>query len=108
MVLEAFDGDLNTLLTLIIPLVSALVGWGTNVLALHVRISRIRGGLHDALSFSPQPYSVPPPQMTFYPIEFIGIWKPYIGWQGIIPMKAREMTERACDLITERLLTVSL
>ena len=48
-----------------IPLVSALVGWFTNVLAL---------------------------KMTFYPIKFVGV-KPF-GWQGIIPAKARKIAEK--------------
>jgi len=44
--------------------------------------------------------------MTFYPLEFVGCWKPFLGWQGIIPSKAEDMTERAVDLITTKLLTV--
>jgi hypothetical protein len=28
--------------------------------------------------------------MTFYPLEFFGCCKPYIGWQGIVPSKAAE------------------
>jgi len=59
-----------------IPLSSALVGWGTNVLAL---------------------------KMTFYPVEFVGLKPPYLGWQGIIPAKAVSMAERTVDLITTRL-----
>jgi uncharacterized membrane protein YheB (UPF0754 family) len=62
---------------LTIPLVSALVGWFTNVLAL---------------------------KMTFYPINFIGV-KPF-GWQGIIPSKARKMAETAVDLWTTKLLDI--
>ncbi len=64
-------------LYLAIPISSALVGWGTNVLAL---------------------------KMTFYPIEFMGI-KP-IGWQGIIPSRASVMAGKAVDLLTQKLLTV--
>ena len=45
-------------------------------------------------------------QMTFYPLEFVGFCKPFFGWQGIIPSKAEDMTERAVDLITTKLLTV--
>ena len=59
----------------IIPFVSALVGWVTNVLAL---------------------------RMTFYPLEFKGI-PPYFGWQGIIPSKAGTMAGKAVDLITTNL-----
>jgi len=59
----------------IIPLISAFVGWITNVLAL---------------------------RMTFYPLEFKGI-PPYFGWQGIIPSKAASMAGKAVDLITKNL-----
>lgn len=61
-----------------IPLLSALVGWGTNVLAL---------------------------KMTFYPLEFLGI-RPYLGWQGIIPAKAESMARRTVNLMTTRLVGV--
>jgi len=62
----------------LIPIISALVGWGTNILAL---------------------------RMTFHPLEFIGI-KPFIGWQGIIPAKAAKMASRTVDLMTGRLISV--
>jgi len=62
---------------LTIPIVSALVGWLTNVLAL---------------------------QMTFYPVRYFGI-KPF-GWQGIIPSKARKMAETAVELWTTKLLDI--
>lgn len=46
-----------------IPVVAGIVGWGTNWIAI---------------------------QMTFYPIQFLGI-PPWLGWQGIIPRKGRKM-----------------
>ncbi|MEZ4852454.1 MAG: hypothetical protein R3B93_28515 [Bacteroidia bacterium] len=55
-----------------IPFISALVGWITNVLAL---------------------------KMTFYPLEFAGVWK--LGWQGIIPAKAGKMAGKSVDLLTK-------
>lgn len=61
-----------------IPVTSAVVGWGTNVLAL---------------------------KMTFHPLEFVGV-RPFFGWQGIIPAKAVSMAERTVDLITQRLVGV--
>lgn len=61
-----------------IPIVSAIVGWGTNVLAIY---------------------------MTFYPIEFKGI-PPFLGWQGIIPSKARKMASKTVDLMTTKLVGV--
>lgn len=60
-----------------IPVVSALVGWVTNVIAL---------------------------KMTFYPLEFIGVWK--LGWQGIIPSRASIMAGKAVDLLTTKLITI--
>jgi len=62
----------------IIPLISGLVGWVTNVIAL---------------------------RMTFYPLKFKGI-PPYLGWQGIIPSKAGIMAGKAVDLITGNLVRI--
>lgn len=52
-----------------IPVVAALVGWFTNWLAV---------------------------QLMFYPFEFVGI-PPFLGWQGIVPMKARKMAGISVD-----------
>ena len=70
-----------------IPVVSAIVGYGTNVVAL---------------------------QMTFYPVDFFGIkiWQPedqplgFCGWQGIVPAKAGKMAAKSVDLMTEQLIDV--
>lgn len=69
---------LANLQLLSIPVVSAIVGWGTNVVAL---------------------------KMTFYPLEFVGV-PPYLGWQGIIPAKAESMASRTVDLMTTKLVGV--
>ncbi|NJN28392.1 MAG: hypothetical protein HC819_21675 [Cyclobacteriaceae bacterium] len=61
-----------------IPIVSALVGWITNIVAL---------------------------RMTFYPLRYIGI-RPF-GWQGIIPAKAGKMASIAVELWTTKLLDIS-
>ncbi len=61
-----------------IPIISGIVGWGTNVLAL---------------------------KMTFYPLEFWGI-KPFLGWQGIIPSKAEKMAKISVNLWTTKLIDV--
>lgn len=61
---------------ILIPIINAIVGWGTNWLAL---------------------------KMTFYPLEFWGI-PPYGGWQGIIPSKAASMAEKSVDMLTEKLI----
>lgn len=74
----------------LMPFISAVVGWGTNVIAL---------------------------KMTFYPLEFIGFrfdgikavgWAglPPIGWQGIIPSKAETMASKATDMITTKLIDI--
>jgi len=62
-----------------IPIISALVGWITNIVAIN---------------------------MTFYPIKYVGI-RPF-GWQGIIPSKARKMAETAVELWTTRLLDIGV
>lgn len=60
------------------PLISAFVGWSTNVVAL---------------------------KMTFYPLEFVGI-PPFLGWQGIIPRRCVKMSNTAVDLITSKLISI--
>ena len=78
---------------LVIPVLAAIIGWGTNILAI---------------------------KMTFYPIEFYGfkvkqMVEPVgfkregitqIGWQGLIPAKAHHMAEVAVELITSKLINV--
>ena len=73
-----FGFSFATLSLLSIPLISAIVGWSTNFLAL---------------------------KMMFYPIEFIGI-KPFFGWQGLIPAKRQEMAEIEVELVLGKLLSV--
>lgn len=61
-----------------IPVIAALIGWITNWLAI---------------------------QMTFYPLEFIGL-RPIWGWQGIIPSKARKMAAKSVDATIAKIGTV--
>lgn len=61
---------------LIIPLVSALIGWVTNWLAI---------------------------KMTFSPVDYIGLG-PWIGWQGIIPARASHMAGKSVDLMLGKLI----
>lgn len=61
-----------------IPVVAALVGWGTNWVAI---------------------------RMTFHPLEPIGR-PPFLGWQGIIPSKAGKMASTFVDTTMSRLGTV--
>ena len=58
-----------------IPVVAAMVGWTTNWVAI---------------------------KLTFYPVHFVGI-RPWFGWQGIIPMKARKMAGISVDNILSKL-----
>ena len=90
--MDALQEGSNTHIALyiIIPFISAVVGYATNVVAL---------------------------KMTFYPLEFTpGALKfaqpegqPFGllgGWQGIIPAKAGKMAAILCDLMTSKLLDV--
>ncbi len=72
------EWNVETLSLLSIPLISAIVGWGTNYLAV---------------------------KMMFYPIEFVGI-RPIFGWQGLIPAKRRQMAEIEVELVLGKLLSV--
>ncbi|ALS97907.1 DUF445 domain-containing protein [Lacimicrobium alkaliphilum] len=66
------------LILLLIPIISAFVGWFTNYLAV---------------------------KMMFYPLEFVGI-RPFFGWQGLIPAKRRKMAEIEVELVLGKLLSV--
>ena len=65
-------------IVLLIPLISALVGWFTNVVAI---------------------------KMMFYPVEFVGI-PPYLGWQGVIPANALRLAKVSNALISQKLLSL--
>jgi len=45
-------------------------------------------------------------QMVFYPLDFTGV-RPWFGWQGIIPRKARRMSGILVDRVISRLGSVS-
>lgn len=72
--------SLDTWKYLSMPVISAVVGYVTNVVAI---------------------------RMMFHPIEFVGLWKPWLGWQGIVPRKASKMAGISVDTITETLITES-
>jgi uncharacterized membrane protein YheB (UPF0754 family) len=63
---------------LAIPLISAIIGWWTNVVAI---------------------------QMMFRPLDFVGI-RPLLGWQGIIPANALRLANTGLKLVTEKLLDI--
>jgi uncharacterized membrane protein YheB (UPF0754 family) len=60
-----------------IPLVAALIGYVTKLVAI---------------------------KMMFEPLEFVGI-KPYLGWQGIVPRRAARMASIAVDTMTRDLIS---
>ncbi len=63
---------------LLIPLIAGAIGWGTNVVAVH---------------------------MLFKPLEFVG-FRPYLGWQGIIPASSRRMGRYLAYLISRKLVNL--
>ena len=65
-------------LLLLIPVISGVIGYGTNVVAI---------------------------KMMFYPVEFVGI-KPFLGWQGIVPANAVYLAKTSLQLVMTRLLAV--
>ncbi|HUM51267.1 MAG TPA: DUF445 family protein [Chitinophagales bacterium] len=64
-------------LYLSMPIIASVIGYATKIVAI---------------------------KMMFEPLEFFGI-KPFLGWQGIIPRKAVQMSTIACDTLTSRLIT---
>ncbi len=46
-------------------------------------------------------------KMVFYPLEFVGLWKPWIGWQGIVPRKAGKMAGIVVDNTLSKLGSLS-
>ncbi|GAC1627368.1 MAG: hypothetical protein NVS9B10_16260 [Nevskia sp.] len=70
------DVQLNWLLYLSMPFVAAAIGYGTKIVAI---------------------------RMMFEPIEFVG-FRPFFGWQGIVPRKAATMAAIACDTMTTKLI----
>ena len=63
-----------------IPIIAGFVGWLTNWVAI---------------------------KLTFWPLEFVGIKKPWLGWQGIVPMKARKMAGISVDNVLSKLGSLS-
>jgi uncharacterized membrane protein YheB (UPF0754 family) len=42
-------------------------------------------------------------QMMFHPISFVGIAKPFLGWQGVVPRNSARMIRISAELLTTRL-----
>lgn len=72
------DVSRNWVLYASMPLVAALIGYVTKLVAI---------------------------RMMFEPIEFVGFRPPYFGWQGIVPRNAARMASIACDTMTSKLLS---
>lgn len=72
------DIQANYWLYLSMPLVAAVIGYVTKLVAI---------------------------RMMFEPLEFVGLKAPYLGWQGIVPRRAARMATIACDTITARLIS---
>ena len=66
-------------LFLSIPIISALVGYGTNWVCI---------------------------KMMCYPIQFWGIKPPYLGWQGVVPRRAPHIAGIQVELMTQNLISV--
>jgi uncharacterized membrane protein YheB (UPF0754 family) len=71
------DVQRNWLLYASMPVVAAIIGYTTKLIAI---------------------------RMMFEPIEFVGK-PPYLGWQGIVPRNAERMANVAVDLMTSRLIS---
>jgi len=71
--------DPETWKLLSIPVVAGLIGWITNWLAVW---------------------------MTFHPLKFVGVFPPWLGWQGIVPSKARRMAGLGVQSILSKLITM--
>jgi uncharacterized membrane protein YheB (UPF0754 family) len=71
------DFQRNWLVYLSMPVIAALIGYVTKIVAI---------------------------RMMFRPIEFTGI-RPVFGWQGIVPRKAARMAAIACETMTDRLIS---
>lgn len=70
------DVRLNWALYLAMPIIAAVIGYVTKVVAI---------------------------RMMFRPYEFVGV-RPWLGWQGIVPSKAGTMAAIMHDTLTRRLL----
>ena len=72
-------GVLHDLIIISIPVVAAIIGYVTKLVAI---------------------------RMMFRPLEFVGI-RPYLGWQGIVPRRAARMAAIAVDTMTRDLISAS-
>lgn len=64
---------------LFMPVTYGFIGWLTNVVAL---------------------------KMMFYPLNFVGVFPPYLGWQGIVPRKATGLALKVVNILSEKLIKI--
>lgn len=62
-----------------VPLIAGVIGWTSNWVGI---------------------------RMAFFPIRFVGLWDPWLGWQGIVPRRAHKMASFAVDSAVTNLATV--
>ncbi|MBC6447078.1 DUF445 domain-containing protein [Actinokineospora xionganensis] len=43
-------------------------------------------------------------EMMFRPLRFVGIWDPFLGWQGVVPRNSARMIRTSAQLITGKLI----
>ncbi|PWR23995.1 hypothetical protein [Zavarzinia compransoris] len=46
-------------------------------------------------------------QMVFYPVHFVGLVEPFLGWQGVVPRKARKMSNILVEKTLSKIGTLS-
>jgi uncharacterized membrane protein YheB (UPF0754 family) len=64
---------------LFMPVTYGFIGWLTNVMAL---------------------------KMMFYPLNFVGLKPPYLGWQGIVPRKSTGLALKVVNILSEKLIKI--
>lgn len=77
--MEWFEHNAELIGILFMPVTYGFIGWLTNVAAL---------------------------KMMFYPLRFIGLFPPYLGWQGIVPRKATGLALKVVNILSEKLIKV--
>ncbi len=43
-------------------------------------------------------------EMMFRPLRFVGLWDPFLGWQGVVPRNSARMIRTSAQLITGKLI----
>lgn len=75
-----FGSEAPLYMLILIPITSGVIGYLTNVAAV---------------------------KMMFYPVRFVGIFPPYLGWQGIVPSNAVALVRNTHKHVMERLISMN-